>query len=293
MEIGAINFNLVNFLPRYYRLKRTQRNFFDHAKIRLDSNEKFPKSVVGKVSGYQTLLESYRDKYAGKRCFILGNGPSLSKMNLSPLAHEVTMGSNGIYNLFNEIGFKTTFTFFEDREQTYLRRKDINRLKGTTKMVALTNGYCIKPDKETIFFNERFPCDKAIRPFQSRFSYDFASVAFLGGTVSYVMMQWAFYLGFEEVYVLGIDHNYGPLPEMFPPGKIKITEENHAIIRKLHFNPDYYKIGDVLGVPDVKFQDSSYILANTTFEKEDKKIYNAGMNSKLNAFEHIDFETLF
>ena len=33
-------------------------------------------------------LETYHDLYRGKRCFVIGNGPSLRQMDLSPLKGE-------------------------------------------------------------------------------------------------------------------------------------------------------------------------------------------------------------
>ena len=57
-------------------------------------------------------LESLRNAYAGRRAFIIGNGPSLRCLDLSRLAGEVTFGVNGIFYLFDELGFKPTFYIF-------------------------------------------------------------------------------------------------------------------------------------------------------------------------------------
>ena len=61
------------------------------------------------------MLEAYRNRYAGKRAFILGNGPSLNMLDLSKLAGEVTFGTNGIFYLFDRMGFKPTFYVVEAR----------------------------------------------------------------------------------------------------------------------------------------------------------------------------------
>ncbi len=54
-------------------------------------------------------LQKYKNRHQGERCFIIGNGPSLKKTDLSLLKGEVTFGLNRIYLLFNEIGFPTTY----------------------------------------------------------------------------------------------------------------------------------------------------------------------------------------
>ncbi len=45
-------------------------------------------------------IEHFRDRHRGERCFILGNGPSLIRLDLSKLRGERTFGLNRIYLLF-------------------------------------------------------------------------------------------------------------------------------------------------------------------------------------------------
>jgi hypothetical protein len=287
LKYGSIKVSPFKAPTRLIRSVITKNKFFDHIGV---SFNKDGKKVIRHLDGYQTRLASYRDKFAGKRCFILGNGPSLNKMDLRPLANEITMGANGIFHNFDRLGFTADFVFFQDNEQTFLRRKEINRFHDSVKIAGLNNAYFVKRDKGTLFFNPRHDFQEGKVP---RFSYEFPSVVFLGGTVSYVMMQWAYFLGCTEVYVLGIDHNYGELPNLFPPGKIKITEENIHLVKGLHVDTNYYKVGDVIGVPDVSIQDRAYQNANTAFMKAGRKICNAGVDSKLAAFEQVGFESLF
>ena len=287
MQKAGMTFTFLSLIPSLISLRKNRLKFFDYPSFSF-KDMKFVKKL-----GYGSILEEYRNKYKGEECFLIGNGPSIKKMDLSFLKNKITFGSNGIYKIFNDLGFSTTFTFFEDREQTYLRRKDINALKDTVKLVALTNSYCIKRDDFTIFFNERFPQNDKNRPFKVKFSPEFSSVAFLGGTVSFVMLQWAYFLGFSKVYVLGLDHNYGELPKLFPPGKIEITANNIDKIKGLHFSDNYYKVGDVLGVPDVEFQDAAYKLADKWFKRDKREVINIGVDSKLNAFKKKKFEDLF
>ena len=54
-------------------------------------------------------LARFEDLHRGQRCFIIGNGPSLKQMDLSPLQNEITFGMNRIYLMFPELGFQTTY----------------------------------------------------------------------------------------------------------------------------------------------------------------------------------------
>jgi hypothetical protein len=54
-------------------------------------------------------LEEFKDKHRGQRCVIIGNGPSLNKMDLSFLKNEITFGMNRIYLLFDKWSFTPTY----------------------------------------------------------------------------------------------------------------------------------------------------------------------------------------
>src|SRR4051812_26387014 len=62
----------------------------------LYDDARFFAAYVGSTKGRKSLrqLLALRGKFAGKRCFIIGNGPSLRQMDLSPLEHEYTFGLN-------------------------------------------------------------------------------------------------------------------------------------------------------------------------------------------------------
>ena len=48
-------------------------------------------------------LNKLKDVGKGKRCFIIGNGPSLNIGDLEKLNNEITFASNRIYKLLNEL----------------------------------------------------------------------------------------------------------------------------------------------------------------------------------------------
>ncbi|MDP9250710.1 MAG: hypothetical protein M3O78_05020, partial [Chloroflexota bacterium] len=54
-------------------------------------------------------LDALRDRHAGERCVIVGNGPSLRGMDLSVLRGEVTFGLNRGYLAFQPLGFATSY----------------------------------------------------------------------------------------------------------------------------------------------------------------------------------------
>ena len=54
-------------------------------------------------------LARLKNSLRGRRCFILGNGPSLRQTDLKLLRDEFTFGLNRVYLLFPDLGFATTY----------------------------------------------------------------------------------------------------------------------------------------------------------------------------------------
>ena len=55
------------------------------------------------------FLNKYKNIHKGERCFIIGNGPSLNKTDVSKLKNEYCFGMNRIYLAFPEWGFETSY----------------------------------------------------------------------------------------------------------------------------------------------------------------------------------------
>ena len=85
-----------------------------------------------------------------------------------------------------------------------------------------------------------------------------------------MMLQFAFFLGVKEVYILGLDYNYGKLNKFFKPGKIKITKENYNLVKECHFDENYYKIGDHMGVPNLEDQKKAFQISEELRELNPK-----------------------
>jgi hypothetical protein len=274
----------------YWRLLRARHRFEDNLGVRLKPS--FPFVGTRLLPGYRSRLTKLWHKHKGKRCFVIGNGPSLKKMDLSPLKNELTIGFNGLYKAFPEWGWHTNYMIFEDIEQTELRGPDIGGIDGPTLMSSVYNAYCFRSRSNMILFNARLIDSIYWKNMRPLFSRDFANIVYLGSTVTYIGLQLAYHFGCPKVYLIGVDNDYGELPKLFPPGKITITGENIHLVRGVHFSDKYYKIGDQIGVPNVEAQEGFYRKAREEFEAAGRKIYNAGVDSKLDVFERVDFNSL-
>ena len=68
--------------------------------------------------GSMLKLRSFKGAYKGKRCFIVGNGPSLRAEDLRRLYEhgEFIFACNSLIKLFEEIGFEPSFYFAQDNK---------------------------------------------------------------------------------------------------------------------------------------------------------------------------------
>jgi len=225
-----------------------------------------------------------RNKYSGKRAFILGNGPSLKNTDVRLLKNEITIACNGIFFLFEETGFSPTFYTVEDNLIAEQWADTINNLRGTIKIFPYDLRSVLKQDENTLYINFL-----RLYPFFPQFSTDFDDHVFWGGTVSYLNIQLAYYLGISEVYLIGFDNNY-----VIPQKDIK-TEKGilSQSLDNNHFNPNYFGPGHRYNAPNFELMDLMYNKVQSFCDKTGWRVYNATAGGKFDVFERCDYNSLF
>ena len=161
----------------------------------------------------------FQNKYKGKRCFIVGNGPSLKMQDLSLLENEYVFTVNQAIRNENFVKMKSNFHFWADANFFIIdeNKPEDMELLGTMKSVSQGN-----ENIEVFFpieqkdFVKKFGLDKSLNVnyFSSalcmtekyRKKIDFTKAIPMYGTV----VQWciiaAIYMGFSEIYLLGCDN---------------------------------------------------------------------------------------
>lgn len=237
------------------------------------------------------LLRALKDIHTdAKRGFIICNGPSLNQMDLTKLRNEITFGVNAIYLNFDKMGFRPTYYVVEDNLVAEDRATDICKLGGMTKLFPIRLAYCIKRDKDTIFFNH-CPSDQA--KYQYKFSDDIVEGTCGGNTVTYTCLQIAHYVGLREVYLIGADHNY-KIPKRY---KGCDPDENYIIESAEddpnHFDPSYFGRNYRWHNPKVHLMEISYRNAKMFYESNGGRILNATRGGKMEIFDRVDYDSLF
>ena len=238
------------------------------------------------LTGNEKKLRDLKDRHRGQRAFIMGNGPSLNKCDLSLLGDEITFGVNSIFLNYEKMGFHPTYYVVEDVFVAEDRADQISSYREPVKFFGSNLKYFLDPEGETIWLNVRnLSIDHPEFP---RFSTNAIRMLWAGGTVSYLCMQLAYYMGFSEIYLIGFDHNY-VIPESARVEGINITSQDSD---PNHFHPDYFGKGYRWHDPCVERMENAYRKAKLFFEKNNVKIFNATIGGHLEVFPRVDFDKL-
>lgn len=247
----------------------------------------------GKFYGYdRRALRELRDVHAGKRCFVIGNGPSLNKIDLSKLEKEYSFGVNGIFYKTRETGFAPTYYVVED---THVLKDNIAAIEAYADpkikfFPSLYKPY-IKNRERVLFFNMNrgFYEPKSPNYHIPRFSTDISERIYCGQSVTMINLQIAYYMGFTEVYLIGMDFSYQIPSSAIVSGKdIESTDDDPN-----HFHPDYFGKGKKWHDPQLDMVLLNYRFIKLVYESHGRKIFNATKGGKLEEFKRVDYEALF
>ena len=102
-------------------------------------------------------------------------------------------------------------------------------------------------------------------------------------TVTNVALQAAYFMGFAEVILIGMDHSF----KEKGTGAAAITSQGADVN---HFHPNYFGKGVVWQLPDHKAERRGYRRAKELFERNGRKIVDATVDGKLFVFPKVRLE---
>jgi len=189
-----------------YSLKRN--SFYYNIRYVLGKKKKsiyeFFEHILFKKSLKQSILP-FRDKYKGKRCFIIGNGPSLNSMNLNLMKDDFVFCSNSFFLKFQSLAFKPNIITVEDHLVAEDNKRQLEDLDEIIKIFPFDLRKTIVKDSNTIWIELR----RAFKNINKEKTFKFntkSEIFYWGGTVLYMNLQLAAYMGFKEIYLIG-GHN--------------------------------------------------------------------------------------
>lgn len=215
-------------------------------------------------------LKEFKNIHEGKRCFIVGTGPSLTMDDLQLIINEYSFSVNSIVLSFPDTNWRPTYYAIQDR-YGYERLKDAIR---EANMPYVFNGISDKRMTPVMDIdNITFPLNlldhgKRIPNHMTRFSGDAFKCVYAGHSITYSAMELAVYMGFKEIILLGVDCDYS-------------KAINHV---------KAYSVQDDINAAYLMRE--SYKVARKYADEHGIKILNATRNAKLDVFERVKLEEI-
>ncbi len=246
-----------------------------------DFVNRLPESVEASLHPWRResnrRLREYQNRYAGKRCFIIGNGPSLKETDMRLLKDEYTFGMNRIFLMFPELGFKPSF-LVSVNDLVIEQSVDDFRQIDIPLFVSWRARKWLSPAPHLHYLYTTYTGRK--------FARDASRRLWEGATVTYTCLQLAYYMGFSTAILIGVDHNFSTKGE---PNKTIISEGDDPN----HFHPKYFGKGFKWQLPDLDTSEVGYMMARNVYENAGREVVDATIGGKLNIFPKADYGSLF
>jgi hypothetical protein len=242
-----------------------------------------------------------KDKHKGGRCFLLGSGPSIKDENLKPLKNEIVFALNNFYvhDDFPEImsgdveKYYMTAPLHPPQTETEWKEwfsdmennmpNNVNLIFGISNQI---NTAKIIMDRHNLFEDHQKYWFYGGININDYYNYklrdiDITRMIWIADTVSIYSLIFAIYMGFSEIYLLGMDNNY-----------ICNNESNYRFYKNgIHQNNESERITkgssrtkkESLGIYKVFSQYELLLKYSNT------KIYNISNNSLLDVFKFVTF----
>ena len=247
--------------------------------------------VVKRFSGSNNddeKWESVKNTYSRKRVFLIGNGPSLNKTPLHLLKNEITFCMNRFNLMFDRINWLPEFYGISDDVVILDMINELDEIRGKVKNIFLPDIHPSSPIninyKKIIENHEKiywFHPDKigfsAVLP-----------VLGINKTVTNVAIQILVYLGFEEIYLIGVDLDYKEQKSAKDLDNRHLKSDSDDDPN--HFDPRYFGSGRKYHIPRMEETLEKFKEAKEFCNNHNVKIYNATIGGKLEIFPRVNFK---
>lgn len=256
-----------------------------------------------KSSGALARIEELRNVHAGKRAFILGNGPSLRHQDLSLLKNEITFAGNwfALHDRYAEIDPRyyclCSHTIFggwdvaQPKLDDNLHKLLLDRTANAIKFFSFDVRDCLEsaspfPGHDLRYLLYEKPLKRFIDSVED-FNLDPALPLHDGHTVVVTFALFlAHWMGIKEIYLLGCDCDYGI--------KKETDEKQYFYDSSLHTTKtSAFEHLQKVWTPEGGRIFKTYEIVRDILAKKDVKVYNATHGGCLEVFPRRSYESLF
>ncbi len=230
-------------------------------------------------------LERLKNTHSGERCFLIGNGPSLTGADLDLLKDEYTFGTNMVYKIFDQTSWRPSFhcvsdTIYASKLGTELSQKVKAPLFTTERTYQRMKNKPINTTYVHTLQSERYKVRGNIQAY-----------CMVKATVLSLAAEMAFHMGFKEIYLLGVDctnpHTKGGhFTDNYTTKEVAETDINRIKTRMKKTDLTTEQIGEHIIDRSLEV----YHLLDEYAKKHGIQIYNATRGGNLEIFPRVKLE---
>jgi len=194
-------------------------------------------------------------------------------MDLSPLKNYYTFGLNKIYLLFDKVDLNLSYHVAVNKLVIEQSAEEFEKLSCPSFLSYKKAHNKIRNYKHIYFIFTGGPFT---------FHKDLMQKISEGYTVTFVAMQIAYYMGFQRVFLIGVDHSFKAVGNPNEKQLLKGDDQNH-------FAPNYFG-GKEWQLPDIEASELSYHHAGFQFQRSERQILDATVDGKLTIFSKISYD---
>jgi|GEM_PF-1996294 len=238
------------------------------------------------------LSVALKGNHNKQRCFIIGNGPSLCAKDLNKLykCGDVSFATNQIYKIFDKTAWRPSYYVLADGNA--VKNYDMINQWDCAKFVNLS--YAMTSENfamdNVFYFMQNDMTWWLIRTAVPEVSTNIYNLD-TGGTSTFTNIQLALYMGFSEIYLLGVDNIFNA--SKMNNGDLIRNED----IQNYFIDTNTYFSGatglECFNEVYIEQVNLAYQSAADYAAKHNVIIKNASRAGKIDAFKYVDFDSLF
>lgn len=245
-------------------------------------------------------IRELKDKHRGERCFVIGNGIDLKRMDLSKMKNDITISCNLIGRLM------TPTYFCQSDAHVYQKNKaEIDTVKSEYKIFnsGTKSAYpCKDTPKDSYVVGVN---DLPLTRLDKDFNNFHEETKGFGGVVTNLCLPLAYYMGIREVYLIGVECTQGHFytkwnlknSALYLVGLIRtiLSFELEYLKKSLvvKYYPSDTRCWDWINRNYEAADKPIYERIKVIFGNDDRVIYNATLSGILDVFERVDYNQLF
>lgn len=221
-------------------------------------------------------LGRLRNTHAGRKALVLCNGPSLNAVDFDAVRESgvFAFGLNKINLLFSRTNFRphaivSVNPLVMEQNAPFFNETSI------PLFLDRAGRQWVRPRQGVVYLHS---C-----PEQGLFAQDCRLSINQGYTVTYVALQLAFHMGFQDVALVGCDHSFSAQGR---PNQEVLSNKPDTN----HFDPHYFGAGLRWNLPDLAASEYHYEIARTTYADAGRRIVNCTDGGSLEVFERMPLD---